>query len=351
MGLMDFFRRTPKEETRAVGSGFTSQVMHARAAYVTGRSGIAEMTALVQACVSLWEGGLSVADVEGTALLSPQVLALTARALALRGEAVFLIREDRLVPCSDWDVSTVDTAPRAYRLSIPDAGGGRTRTALAGEVLHFRVGCDVGSPWIGQPPLRRASLTAEMLHSVEAALMETFRDGPLGSMIVPFPESPQTDLEHIGRGFRGRRGSVLLRESTHVTAAGGPTPAQDWRPQHVSPDLERSQSSETLQAARSSIAMAFGVLPAALNEAATGPLVREAQRHLAQWMLAPITRTMGQETSEKLGTEVSLDVMRPLQAFDAGGRARAAAGIIEALARAQEAGVDPAQAMRLVDWD
>ena len=48
---------------------------------------------------------------------------------------------------------------------------------------------------------------------------------------------------------------------------------------------------------------------------------------------------------------VGIDVMRPLQAFDAGGRARAAAQIIDALAAAKEAGVDPATAMRLVDWD
>jgi len=48
---------------------------------------------------------------------------------------------------------------------------------------------------------------------------------------------------------------------------------------------------------------------------------------------------------------VSIDVMRPLQAFDAGGRARAAKQIIDALAAAKEAGVDPATAMRLVGWE
>lgn len=43
-------------------------------------------------------------------------------------------------------------------------------------------------------------------------------------------------------------------------------------------------------------------------------------------------------------------MMRPLQAFDAGGRARAAAGIVQALALVKEAGVDPDQALKLVDW-
>jgi hypothetical protein len=47
-------------------------------------------------------------------------------------------------------------------------------------------------------------------------------------------------------------------------------------------------------------------------------------------------------------------VTRPLQAFDAGGRARAAATIIGALADAKEAGLDPAtiaKAFSQVDWE
>jgi hypothetical protein len=56
--------------------------------------------------------------------------------------------------------------------------------------------------------------------------------------------------------------------------------------------------------------------------AANWPMVREAQRHLAQWALMPIAAMIGQEASEKLGQPVTLDVMRPLQALDAGGRAR-----------------------------
>lgn len=42
--------------------------------------------------------------------------------------------------------------------------------------------------------------------------------------------------------------------------------------------------------------------------------------------------------------------MRPLQAFDAGGRARALGAIVQTLAMAKEAGVDPDKALSLVDW-
>src|SRR3546814_8109562 len=45
--------------------------------------------------------------------------------------------------------------------------------------------------------------------------------------------------------------------------------------------------------------------------------------------------------------------MGPMQAFDAGGRARAMATIVEAMSRAKEAGLAPGDlgaALRLVDW-
>src|SRR5690606_13641142 len=201
--------------------------------------------------------------------------------LPLRGEAVLLIRDNGLVPCSDWDLSTRDGVPRAYRVSISEAGGGTTQTALAGEVLHLRIASDPAAPWLGTAPLRRASLTAGMLQAVESALAEVYENAPLGSQVVPMPENPDVDNTALGRSFRGQRGRVLLRESVQVSAAGGPAPAADWRPASLSPDLERTMSLQSLTAAREAIRMAFGVLPGLTNNATTGPLVREAQRHLA----------------------------------------------------------------------
>lgn len=37
----------------------------------------------------------------------------------------------------------------------------------------------------------------------------------------------------------GARAKLLLREVVQVTAAGGPAPAQGWRPSDVIPDLSR----------------------------------------------------------------------------------------------------------------
>ncbi|MEM9966484.1 MAG: phage portal protein [Pseudomonadota bacterium] len=349
--MWPFRRKEPAVEIRATGTGYTTQVMQARADYIAGIDGVAELTGTVQGCVSLWEGGLSLSDVEGTDLLIPSVLAMVARSLALRGEAIFVIRDEGLLPCSDWDLTTRYSKPTAYRVGIPDTGGGKTETVLAGEVLHLRIGADVGMPHVGQSPLRRARLTAGLLHTVEGALSEVYANAPLGSSVVPFPEAPDQDMNDLARGFRGFRGKVLVRESVNVTAAGGPAPQSDLKPTDVTPDISKAMTKETLAGAKASIEMTYGVLPGPSNVATTGPMVREAQRHLAQWTLQPIATMIAQEASEKLGSTVTLDAMRPLQAYDAGGRARALSAIVQTLAIAKEAGVDPKQALKLVDWE
>ena len=351
--MWPFKRKAVETETRSSGTGYTSQILSARESYISQRTGLAELTAVVQAAVSLWEGGMALADVQGTDILSRRHMALSARSLALRGESVFLITDRGLVPAADWDLATKNGEPRAYRISISEAGGGRTMTALAAEVLHFRVGSDPVAPWTGTAPLRRSSLTAGLLNTLESALAETFENSPLGSQIVPMPESSKTDQENLSRSFRGNRGRVLLRESVNVSAAGGPAPAQDWKPSDLSPDLSRSMTKESWSAARDGIAAAFGVLPALANPAATGPLVREAQRHLAQWTLQPLAMLMSEEATLKLGTEVFIDTMRPSQAFDAGGRARALSAVVGAMAAAKEAGLTAAEfetAATLVNW-
>jgi hypothetical protein len=339
-----------KVEKRSAASGFTAEILSARESYISGRSGLAELTATTQSCVSLWENGFALADVVGTELIDRRSLALIGRSLALRGEALFIIDGDTLIPCSDWDLSTRNGKPVAYRASISEAGGGSTRTVLAGETLHLRIGADTTTPWLGSAPLRRASLTAGLLNALEAALSEVFEFAPVGSQVLPFPETPETDLENLGRSFRGRRGRVLLRESVAVAAAGGPAPSADWRPSDLTPDLSRSMTTESLAAARESICAVYGVLPTMFGSQAQGPAIREAQRHLCQWGLQPVASLVAEEASAKLGASVTIDLTRPLQAYDAGGRARALATLVQAAAQAKEAGIEIGPFASLVDW-
>lgn len=352
MGILDFLRRRAPE-TRASGSGYTAQLIQAREAFISGRRGIAELTATAQSCVTLWESAFAIADVDGTTFLDKATMALIGRSVALNGEAVFLITGDGLVPATDWDLSTRNGRPRAYRLSLPEAGGGRSATALASEVLHVRTGADMTTPWTGTAPLRRAQLTAGLLHAVESALAETFETAPIGSIVLPLPEGSADDMASMRAAFRGRRGSVMVIEGAAQATAAGMNPNPGQRKEDLTPDLGKAMTAEILAAARDAICLAFGVLPALANRAATGPAIREAQRHLALWQLQPLAEVVAEEASVMLGAVIRIDCLRPLQAYDAGGRARALASLVQTMAAAKEAGIAPgdfAAALHLVDW-
>ena len=337
-------------ETRSAGTGYTSQIMAARESWFAGQSGLAELSSTVQACVDLWSNALASSDVIGTNMLDRRTMALAGRSLALRGEFVALITGDGIVPASDWDISTRNGIPRAYRIGIAEAGGARSETALAGEVLHFRIGSDAVTPWTGQAPLTRAGLSASLLHEVETALRDVFRDAPIGSQIVHLPDSSAEDMDAMRSAFRGKRGSTLVIEGVAQSTAAGMNPQLGQKPDQLSPDLQKATHVEALAAAQDGVALAFGVLPSMFNRAATGPAIRENQRHLAVWQIQPMADVMAEEATAKLGGNVSIDCMRSLQAFDVSGRARAMKTIIEAMTTAKAAGLDPSAALHLVDW-
>jgi hypothetical protein len=347
------FKREKTEQRSAMAAGYTAEFIGLRQAYISGRSGLGELCGVVQAAISLWEQCFAMADIDGSDLLTRHVMAMVARGLGLRGESVWLVRDDGVIPASDWQVMTRRGRPVGYRLSLPESGGAFAEMALAAEVLHFRIGVDASAPWAGQAPLRRARLTAELLHGVESALQEIYEFAPLGSQIVPMPEQPEQDNVALGRSFRGQRGRVLLRESVNVTAAGGPGPNVDWRPAPLSPDLSKSLTRETLEAARNSIALCYGILPSMLSPDLTGPQTRECQRHLVTFVLQPLLGLVAEEAASKLGGEIKIDLQNPSQAFDSSGRARSFSTLIEGLAAAKAAGISEDQvtaALKLLNW-
>lgn len=343
-------RVDPAPEKRA--SGFTAEVMALRESYLSGSASLSELTATTQGCISLWENAFALADVSGTDLLNRRTMAMIGRSAALRGEALVLIK-DRLIPCTSWDLATRNGEPVAYRVVINEANGSRQETVLAGEVIHLRLGLDPAAPWAGQAPLRRSGLSASLLDNVETALRDVYQNAPLGSQIVHLPEGATDDMATMRANLLGRRGAALVVEGVAAAAAAGMAPTLGKAPDSLTPDLQRAMVGETLEAARGAICWAFGVLPGMLNPATTGPLVREGQRHLAGWVLQPVAELLAEEASAKLGSKIIIDVGRPLQAFDAGGRARALSQLIEAMGRAKELGLTPdqlGQALTAVNW-
>ena len=124
-------------------------------------------------------------------------------------------------------------------------------------------------------------------------------------------------------------------------------------PDQLSRQLDKTLADKLLTEAKGEVYSLFGILPGLTNPATTGPLVREAQRHLAQLVLQPIANLMAEEATEKLGGTVTLDVVRPMQAMDHGGKARAFATMLQAMAQAKQAGLNDAtvkDALTFFDW-
>ena len=350
--LSRFFGRRQAPETRSAGA-YTSLLANARADMIAGRRGAAEATAAVQACIGLWEGGLSAADVTGTDAHPPATLALAARNLALRGEWVAWIDGGRLVSAADWDVSTLDGRPRGNRQSHPGAGGGRRRTGMAGEGVPGALAPGPRAPWTGVPPLRRAGLTSELLATVEGVLGDVFAQAPMGSSVLPMPEMSDDDSAALSASFKGRRGSLLLRESVAVTSAGGAAPSTDWRPHGLTPEIKDAMLIESWDRARDAGCAVFGCHPSLIAAGGQAAAIREAQRGLAVWTLAPLAKLIAAEAAAKLMAPIAIDPVRPVQAWDAGGRARAITAVVKGIAEAKAAGLSDAEtaaALRLVGW-
>jgi hypothetical protein len=63
---------------------------------------------------------------------------------------------------------------------------------------------------------------------------------------------------------------------------------------------------------------------------------------------------LSEEASEELSAAVEIDVLTPLKAFDQGGSARAVATLVQAMAQAKEAGLDPSSVAAILlrlDWE
>ena len=63
---------------------------------------------------------------------------------------------------------------------------------------------DPVAPWHGTPhPSRRAAISAQLLHEIESALRDTYRDAPIGSQVLPLPDSSPDDMAAMRAGDQG----------------------------------------------------------------------------------------------------------------------------------------------------
>ena len=328
----------------------TVELLNAYEREALGVSVSPEDLATVEACSGLYERSIASAAVEpmGAALeaVSPQLLALAGRGLALFGQAVFLIDVDpvqglTLAPSSSWDVQGgVLERDWLYRLDMIGPSGSRTVTRPAASVLHFRIGADSRAPWRGRPPLRRSQATANLAAAIEAQLTAESKL-PTGR-IVPLS----------GTGEQVKKvGSMIARGGITVTGLGQSSPGQEqvpssrYQPQKLGPDPADAFGQLRRHVAED-IASAFGVPPSLFNPAGDGSGQREAWRRFWAGTIAPIGSLLEAEIRAKLDPEAHIS-FPALRASDEDGRSRAVARRANALKTFLEAGLDREAALRL----
>ena len=127
----EFLAVQTRQGGEAIGSigGSPPRSLRARQSYIAGRTRARRVDGDGGGVRSdLWENGLSMAGVTGTDLLDRRTLALIGRSLALRGEAVFKYQV-RAGPGERLGYSNARWSARLpFRISVSEAGGGRTET-------------------------------------------------------------------------------------------------------------------------------------------------------------------------------------------------------------------------------
>ena len=324
---------------------YTAQLVALLQAAATGADASATNAAATEIAAGLWSRAFASAQVEPAHLrssITPGLLSMAARALVVRGEAVFAIGPGlQLLPAQTWDV-TGGPDPDGWRYRLDLAGPDRTesRSLLAAQVVHLRYSCDLARPWRGVGPLARAASTAQLVGQMETRLSD--EAAARSAYLLPIPTGGEEDsVSELKADLAGARGSVQLVE----TQTGGwgegqiAAPRMEWTQKRIGFDAP-SEARELREDAALDLLAACGIPPSLALAAIDGTAQRESWRRFLHSTIAPVGELAAAELSEKLGAAVSLGFDR-LFASDVQGRARAAASLAaagvsidEALARA-----------------
>lgn len=345
-------RQTSVERRNVLGDDVTALAIAAHRQRVTGAADAA--TGAVAACIALWLNAFGSAIVTG-ARLERAHLRWLASELAAHGRASLLIVADGYSPARVIDATLDPATGAALTYTVQRPGAVATQVRQAREVVHVVLRPSIDLPWSGPSPLKAAGLSSAILSAAETALSDVMRSGAIGMNLVTSVDSDDSRKEGIAAQLQSQvsRGGFAVVPSAAGDTTAGRLPSQsDWSVKNLTPDIAQAEIVAARAAAQEAVCSAFGVPPCLIVASTTGPAIREAQRHLAAWTLQPIADLIADAlTRAELGREVTIDLMRPLQAYDTERRARGAKILIEALAAAKEAGIDPTAAMEFVDLE
>ena len=322
--------------TREHRESYTDLKVQAAESTASGTAASAAVAA-VEAALGLWERGFASAR---SLSMKPWQLALAARSLLLRGESLWWIaRDSRLLPVASHDIAGKSASPDrwTYRITLPTPGGGITKPASAGNIVHFRLGVDRSAPWRGCSPLANASATRGLLERIEKSLTDEHKVPAVRVVGVANPEESQDIANSIAAGG----GRVLLGENSDSGVPEGRNAGSTWSPDRFGPEPEVSSVALRSDVERS-ILSAAGVPSELVIPSSGGGDARESWRRFLYATIAPIGALMSSELSRVgLDSAIHFDELR---ASDLAGRARA-------FKQLTEADMDPAEARRVTGFD
>ena len=270
--------------------------------------------------------------------LPSRMLYQAARDVLREGNSVWVIDTStgvlQLHRAHKWDIRGTSPNPATwvYELEINVPSGTIKGTYAAPRVVHLRLASPPGADWKGQAPWQTASISAEAMSEIERGIRDEGRT--VNGRVWTLPDGgSQAQADAMARTIRLMVGGRSVVAETTAGGFGGgkaQAPRSDWTPiqsgqAHSLGNVAMKDSTE------SSIAAAYGVPSAYLNQNATAPALREVKRLVYLNRTMPMTALMLTELREKLDPSIGITWSNLAdQSIDVHLRARGAAALASA---------------------
>ena len=300
----------------------------------------ASATAAVQFALGLTSRAFMVAEVmpltPDTTQLTPELLAMTARELLARGNAVFeMLRGARaggltLLPVPGFEIDGgLLPSQWVYALKWFDQNENEIlRVARQDAVIHVRYGATALAPWYGQSPLVAAGMDAKVLANIVNRLGDD-ASTPVAH-IIPMPDgATESQRQAAARDVSAARGGVTFPETTKGGIGQGPqaAPGRDFEPRRVGPAPD-ANALALQDSAAMALLRALGIPPGLYS--GSGGASREAYRQFYAITCNPLARLIEAELRVKFNLPELTISLDDLAAIDITAKSRALQGFVAA---------------------
>ena len=304
-----------KPENREAGGDYSQMILSLAEQQAHGTAADLGKVAALEAVSGLLSRSLMSAQVEGTDLIAPPLLAQIGRDLIRKGESLTAIRMNamgdlKLITCADWDwhgsQQSVDPEEWMVRATSYGPSASITWKLPASAVIFLRWGSNAGSLYRGQSPVQWASQIARLEAEAEKSLGDEL-SGPVTNLL-PIPQDGGSEsLVGIKTAIARAKGQATLLESTSAGWGEGPAnaPRKDWIPSRLAPAPNPVQLG-ILKESFAQVCAACGCPPALFEAGADGTSQRESLRRWHLGTVMPLVKMIEHELSSKLATQIKL---------------------------------------------